>query len=174
MSIVTIAEVKALGRITTMSQDSLLQTLIDSAESFVESFCDVSLVNESHTESIDGGDYYLRPSIKPLTEVTSITEDTEVLDVGDYAIENFGIYQSSEIPWDAGKKKFLVVYNGGFEEVPAGLLLAVKQMALRAYMNFEAKEDSGDSGVSTSWQSLWNGNDIKALLEQYSHKTVLD
>lgn len=173
MSVVTVAEVKALGRITNDSQDVLIQTLIDSAESFVEAFCDVSLTSAEVSENLDGGGYYLYPSRKPVTAVTTIFESGVELASEDYALECFGIYQATELPWTAGKQIFATTYTGGYAEAPAGLKLAIKQMALRAYMNFEAKTSSSESERDTNWQSLWNGNDITALLEQFSHKAIL-
>jgi hypothetical protein len=174
MSIVTIAEVKALGRISTDSQDTLIQSLIDAAESFVEKFCDTSLTSASRTETIDGGGYYLMPSVKPITAVASVTEDSTLIPSTDYSFEQFGIYHKEELPWREGKKKYTVVYTGGLATVPAGLKLAIKQMALRAYLNFEAKRTSGEPGNAVEWQSLWSGNDISAILEQYSYKAILE
>ena len=174
MSVVTVAEAKTLGRITTSSHDTLLQDLIDMAESFVEEFCDIGLTSTEQTEKLDGGGYYLYPSRKPITAVSSITQDSDTISSDDYDFESFGIYQASEYPWASGKKEFTVVYTGGHSEVPAGLKLAIRQMVLRAYMNFNAKGSISEAGESVEWQSLWNGNDITALLEQYSYKSVLD
>jgi len=173
MSVVTVAEVKALGRITNFSQDTLIQDLIDAAESFVEAFCDVSLTSAQVSENLDGGGYYLYPSRKPLTAVTTIFEEGVELASEDYALECFGIYQATEMPWTAGKQIFAVTYTGGYATTPAGLKLAIRQMALRAYMNFEAKTSSSESDRDMNWQSLWSGNDITALLEQFSHKAIL-
>jgi len=174
MSVVTVAEVKALGRITHSAQDVLLQDLIDSAESFVEAYCDLGLTSIESSENLDGGGYYLYPSRKPLTAISTIFEEGVELEAEDYAFENFGIYQTTEVPWTAGKQLFAVTYTAGYAEAPAGLKLAIRQMVLRAYMNFEAKKSSSESDRDTSWQSLWEGNDITALLEQYSLKSLLD
>jgi hypothetical protein len=174
MSIVTVAEVKALGRVQGSNQDTLFQDLIDAAESFVEAYCDISLTSETVSENLDGGSYYIYPSRKPLTAVTTLFEEGEEVDSADFGFEEFGIYQGTELPWTAGKQIFATTYIGGYSDVPAGLKLAIRQMALRAYMNFEAKTSSSESDRDTNWQSLWNGNDITAMLEQFSLKSVLD
>jgi len=174
MSVVTVEEVKALGRIPGTAQDTLFQDLIDSAESFVEAYCDIKLTSEEVSENLDGGGYYLYQSRKPLTAVSSVFEEGVELDSVDYGTEEFGIFQTTEVPWTGGKKIFAVTYTGGHVAAPAGLKLAIRQMALRAYMNFEGKKSSSESDRDTSWQSLWEGNDITSLLEQFSMKAILD
>jgi hypothetical protein len=176
MSVVTIAEVKALGRISTSSQDTLLQDLIDSAESFVEEYCDISLTSEEVTESLDGGSYYLRVSRKPMTVVSSVidTDDDTVLDSDDYKNVAFGLFQADETQWGQGLQRYETTYTGGWAEVPPGLKLAIRQLVLRAYANFEAQDNRDESDKKVSWQSLWEGSDITAYLEQYSLKPVLD
>lgn len=174
MSIVTVTEVKALGRITTNSHDTLLQDLIDSSESFVEEYCDIKLTSEEVSENLDGGGYYLLPSRKPVTAVATVFEEGVEVESEDFIFEDIGVIQVSELPWTAGKQIYAVTYTGGHATVPAGLKLAIRQMVLRAYMNFEAKSTSDESNRETTWQSLWKGNDITALLEQYSYKSILD
>lgn len=174
MSTVTVTEVKALGRIVTTSHDTLIQDLIDAAESFVEAFCDIKLTSEEVSENLDGGGYYLLPSRKPMTAVTTVFEEGDLIDAADYGFEEFGLFQTTEYPWTAGKQIFATTYTGGYVEAPAGLKLAIRQLALRAYINFEAKSSSSESERDTNWQDLWKGNDITALLEQFSMKTLLD
>jgi len=174
MSVVTVAEVKALGRISGTNQDTLVQDLIDSAESYVEAFCQIKLTSEASSEDLDGGGYYLLPSRKPVTAVTSVAEDGEAVDADDYGFEEFGLFRDDEYQWTAGKQLFAVTYTGGYVDVPAALKIAIRQMALRGYINFEAKESSDESNRESKWQGLWNGNDIAAMLEQFSQKSILD
>ena len=108
MSIVTVAEVKALGRISGSNQDALMQDLIDAAESFVEAYCEIKLTSEEVSENLDGGGYYLYQSRKPLTAVSSVFEEGVELDSADYGSEEFGLFQTTEYPWTAGKQIFAV------------------------------------------------------------------
>ena len=174
MSAVTVAEVKQLGRISTSSHDDLLQLIIDSAESFIGEYCHIALEEGTHTEKFNGGSFYLYVGKCPLVSVTSLSIYGEVIAPEDYLVEEFGILQQTGLRWEGELQGIEVEYVGGYDIVPSGLKLAIMQMTLRAYMNYEARSSLGEAGVSSSWQSLWKGNDIMALLEQYSYKTVLE
>ena len=171
MSLVSVEQVKSLGRITTTTQDVVLQGLIDSAESYVEAYCDIELESTARTETLCGGTFVLYLRAKPISAVASITKDDILLSEDDYIFSTYGIAKTDNTQWDSGL--YTVEYTAGHIEAPSGILLAIQQMTLRAFSNFEARSSEGGAEVNLGWQSLWSGNDISALLEQFSFKTVL-
>ena len=50
-AIVSLADVKAYLRITTSDNDSLLETLIDTASTRIESYCDRKIIEQTFRES---------------------------------------------------------------------------------------------------------------------------
>jgi len=173
MSIVTVDQVKSLGRITTASHDVILQTIIDAAESFIEEYCDISLTSAEVEESLDGNAICLYPSRKPVEAVTSVVDTEDTTATFDYGFKAFGIYKLDEEYWEEGLQRYTVTYDGGYTTPPPALVLAIMTMVLRSYKNFEARESTGEAGVSVNWQSLWSKNDVLALIEPFSHKSVL-
>ncbi|MCK5607724.1 phage head-tail connector protein, partial [Candidatus Pacearchaeota archaeon] len=56
MALVTVSEIKILGRIDYDEADSLLESLIEEATEFIEEYCEIKLSNITYIEErADGG-----------------------------------------------------------------------------------------------------------------------
>lgn len=72
-AIVSLADVKAYLRITTTDNDSLLETLIDTASTRIESYCDRKIIEQTFRESYNAnGQRTLRLRNYPVSSITRL------------------------------------------------------------------------------------------------------
>lgn len=72
-AIVSLADVKAYMRITTSGNDSLLETLIDTASTRIESYCDRNFIEQTYRELYNtNGQRRLRLRNFPVTQITRL------------------------------------------------------------------------------------------------------
>ncbi len=72
-AIVSLADVKAYLRITTSDDDSLLETLIDTASTRIESYCDRKIIEQTFRESYNAnGQRTLRLRNYPVSSITRL------------------------------------------------------------------------------------------------------
>jgi len=175
MSLVTVDEVKAIGRIDYSTHDTEIQLLIDGAESYVESYCNIKLSSASYTDErvdADGGpDLY--PKNLPITAVASVKDawdDDTVEDSDEYYFTDTRIVQDlRDGTWEEGELRWKVSYTAGYTSAtaPKGLKNAIIGLALLAYNNPEGAKSKSAQGASVSFDRLADGN-INAQLDEFS------
>ncbi len=178
MSIVTVAELKLFARIETDAHDTLLQTLLDGAESYAANECEIKFGSTEYEERLDGGSYALLPSARPITEVESITDawdDDKDFD-DEFWSDASGIYVEEDADWPEGRRRWRVAFTAGYESetLPDGLRVAVLTLAARAYDNSAGKASTGIEGYSSSWQELADASDVRAYLDRHSMRRIAD
>jgi hypothetical protein len=179
MSLVTVAEVKAIGRIDYSTHDTEIQLVLDGAESFVEEYCGIRLEAETVTdERQDGGNRQLWPERRPVTAVASIKDawaGDEVVDTAQYFFTETRIMQDIEDIWDPGELRWKITYTAGYTSstIPPGLKNAIIGLTLRAYNNAENKASQSAAGYGTSWMALATG-DILTQLDYHSMRRYVE
>ena len=87
----TLAEAKAFMRITDTANDTALTSLIKACQAAVESLIAQKLVNQTLTMTLDRfGSVYTPLTLGPVTGITSITVDGDVVDATRYRLINEG------------------------------------------------------------------------------------
>lgn len=142
----SLAALKAYLQITGAAQDSILQSLKDSVEALVKTYCGRDFLVASYTEYYDGDDgSVLRVSQRPITAITSIHSDParayaagSLIPSTDYltddALEwNAGLITLKDYRFLKGKKSTKVVYSAGYATIPADLSHAVKLIAAKEF-----------------------------------------
>lgn len=149
-NLVTLSEAKAYTRVTSSSEDTLMQTLLDGAESFVEQHGGVSLTSSSFTDNVAGGGTLLIPSRHPVTAVSSIVDEwaseTEAEDSYEITEDYMGIrrvvsglsyFLDNPSKWGRGLGRYTVTYTAGYDgethTAPASLKTAVLELVARHY-----------------------------------------
>lgn len=179
MSIVSLADVKAVGRIDYSDHDTQLQLLLDGAESFVSQYCCVSLGSQTITdERCDGGNENLWPAVLPIVSVTSVKDawdDDAVVDATDYFATASAIVQDEEGFWSEGTLRYKVSYVGGYtaNTIPAGMKNAIIGLALLAYENPQSKSQQGAAGYGAQWDKLADSS-MLLILDQYSLRRYVE
>jgi len=180
MSLVTVAEIKALGRIDYDSDDFLIELLIDEAESFVEGYCDIKLSNQEYTERVDGGLPYLWARNLPITSVTEVvdawSDPVEVIDDTEYFFVDTKIVGEEEYEFPEGELRWEITYNAGYTSAtcPKGLISAVRELVLLAYTNPSNIKRQMSLTYTTDWRNLAEANNITMKLDQFSLRRYLE
>lgn len=174
-TVATLAELKALGRIDYSTQDTILQTLLDAVEDFVEEYLGVRFTKTTVTERLDGGGGALFPTrlpIKTLVSVKDKWEDDLEPPVTLYTTET-QVRVEEDGCFPAGTRRWEVTYEGGYDgDVPAGLKIAILQLTLRVYGNPDLRQSGGGPG-GVVFQNLLS-SDAPAFLDCYSFQRVLE
>jgi len=153
--LVTSTAVKAFLSIAHTDDDTLIASLVNYVSSAIESYCHREFTSGAHTEYLDGGESLIVKHL-PITAITGIydTFDSDlVVDADNYDYDGGAglIYpsQSSEFywggEWSAGRRRWKVVYTGGYAAVPDDVSLAACTWIADIY---EARDDlkSGSLG----------------------------
>lgn len=139
LEIVTLAQFKTYLGITSSTEDTNLQTILDAVNQFVETYCHRSFEEAEYVELYDGtGTTSLILRHRPVTEITEIliyddeiTMRTEVGGDGYYYKDlASGIIMRDDL-WDRGQGIITVTYTAGYtdETIPADLRYAVYELA---------------------------------------------
>lgn len=169
MSVVTLTEVKADLRVTNDAEDTVIQNIMDGAQSWLEEQYGLSLSEVSITERVDGGGYELEPLRRPIVSVTSVTDkrnNDDVIDTDDYWADDRAIRREDESRWTAGRRRFEVVYTGGYGgsiAAPALLKLGVLRFIARAYRARYTQRFELSAGASINWSSFMESDVIEML-----------
>ena len=180
MSLVTVAEIKALGRIDYDSDDVLLGLLIEEAESYVEAYCDIRLSNAEYTERVDGGSSYLWARCLPITEVLEVadawSDPMEVVDEDDYFFVNTKIVGEQEYEFPQGELRWEISYEAGYTSVtaPKGLKSAIRELVLLSYTNPSNLKRQMSLTFTTDWKNLAESNNITAKLDEFSLRRYVE
>ena len=180
MALVSVIDVKALGRIDYDTDDALLALLIDEAESFVESYCDVRLSSNEYTERVDGGNNSLWPRNLPITAVDSVTDmwadPIEELEATEYFFVPTRIVYELEYEFLEGDLRWGLSYTAGYTSAtcPKGLLSAIRELVLLAYTNPNNMKRQMSLTYTTDWQNLADANNITTKLDMFSMRRYLE
>ena len=180
MPLVTVSQVKALGRIDYDSDDTLLGLLIEEAESYVEAYCEVRLSEAEYTERVDGGSSYLWARNLPITEVTEVwdawTDPVEVIDEDDYFFVNTKIVGEQEYEFPEGELRWGLSYTAGYTAAtcPSGLKSAIRELVLLAYTNPSNMKRQMSLTFTTDWKNLAESNNITAKLDEFSLRRYVE
>ena len=174
-SIVTLAQAKAHIKLTTSSQDTYIQTLIDSVEDWLSSELGVAFEAGAVTgERTDGDQDILYLLRKPVTVISSVTDmyTEEVIDADEYYVDELGAMRvvTLSTPWLNGRNRYEVDYTGGYGDglVPTGIKLLILQFVARAFNNRDARvSEGGATGASVSWGDLLT-TDTRRMMNAFS------
>jgi hypothetical protein len=158
------------------AQDSVIQLLIDGAHEFVERTCGIKLDSDDREELLDGGQPFLQPTMRPITELTRVTDmlggevgvsaalqgrlvfkadddGNPILPVAGWEVENYPGGSQKSNWWDEGRARYKVEYVGGYDSdtVPAGLKVLLYQIVRRNYYNREGVASESAAGASKTW-----------------------
>lgn len=173
MSIVTVALAKQYLQIGHSSEDDVLQVFIDAAEDFVEKYCGIAVYEAdggSVTEYLDGGDYNLWPTSRPVNSVSGIydtengnAEETDYRVHGDRILKD----DDGEI-WDDGFRRWKVEYSGGYSssDYPSALKKVVLDLVYRWMNGRGGKGRQSAAGYGFNFSDLLD-TDMKATLDQH-------
>jgi len=174
MSIITLAEVKALGRIGFDTHDTLLTSLIEEVLAFIEKYCQFKLSSATYTdERVDGGQESLWLRNLPVTAV-SVIEDgwnsDDIIDATSYFFQETRVVADNGATWGVGDLRWKVTYTAGYTDLtaPIGLRTPARALVLLAYNNAEGKTRQAAAGYGTDWSKLAEEHDILTQLDQYS------
>lgn len=180
MALVTVDEIKALGRIDYDSDDTLISLLIDEAESYVENYCDIRLSNSEYTERVDGGTRYLWARNLPITSVVEIwdawSDPIEVFDEDEYFFVDTKIVGEEDYEFPEGELRMGLTYTAGYTSAtcPKGLLSAIRELVLLSYTNPSNLKRQMSLTFTTDWRSLAEKNSIHAKLDEFSLRRYIE
>jgi len=180
MALVTVAQVKALGRIDYDTDDTLLGLLIDEAESYAEAYCDIRLSTTEYTERVDGGSSYLWARNLPITAVSEVadmwSDPIEVVDEDDYFFVNTKILGEQEYEFPQGELRWSITYTAGYTAAtcPKGLLSAIRELVLLSYTNPSNLKRQMSLTFTTDWKNLAESNNITAKLDEFSLRRYVE
>lgn len=176
--IATLEQFKQYLWITDDDKDTLLQLILDGVNDLVLSYIGRVIEADDYTEIIDGnGQLFFVVENYPINTIDSISKNTwtittpvwEALDSNSYSIDSKSWTVNLLFNLSRGFKNYQVVYNGGYTEIPAWLVLAVLKMASK-YWN--SRTSDGIKSESVAWDSISFDttqipNDILVVLETY-------
>jgi hypothetical protein len=139
----TLANVKAELGITNGASDTLLARYITGASKAAMQFCNRVFAVETLSEQFLAGRNWHSPKLQlaryPLTAVTSVTEDEELLTAGEHYTPNYQNGQLLRLGGDSvslscwSSRSITAVYSSGYEAVPSDLEDAVIRMVTKRY-----------------------------------------
>jgi len=185
MSEISLSLAKSFCRVDNDELDTLVQAMLDGAESFVGGQCNIGLGQEVVTELVDGGGFRLTVTRNPIVSLTSITdmETEDELSEDDYELRDGIIVRADDCRWDKGINNYQVVYVGGYsaaeegyeelpgEPIPPAIIMAVLQLVARSFENRGGKVSEGAAGWSAQWQNLWQ-TEIADSLNAFTRRGV--
>ena len=132
MALCELEEVKLYLGMTVTTNDTLLEMLIDSASSYIESYTNRIFEIQEYTEIINGtGTNRLPVSYAPIFNVNSVTSIYGI-GVTPQFTKNL-IYLTDGTIFTEGKMNWTVNYEAGFEEIPYDVRQACIDMVAFKY-----------------------------------------
>lgn len=170
-ALVSLEEVKRFMNMSgaVAETDTLLESLIDSVSALVESVINRNILTREYTEYHSGrGISVLFPHQSPITEVTSIHDDSEwlweavdLISSDSYRVLNDNSLIFRDVTLGNYDSNIKIVYTAGYTTTPEDLKLAVITEVVRVF--------KGKDQVGTSSLSLADGStsySVEALLDQ--------
>jgi len=178
MSMISLSDVKAIGRIDYDTHDTELQLLLDGAEAFAEQHCNIVFGQTTVTdERQDGGYRQLWPEKLPVvTSETVVVKDAwgddDVVETSEYLVTETRIIADEDGEWGRGELRWKISYVGGYSDstIPAGLKNAVIGLTLLMYDN-----PTGAKGRdAVNYEKLATDNDIIHVLDHFSLRRYVE
>jgi hypothetical protein len=162
MSLIPLATVKQFLRIAHTAEDTALQIILDSAESWVAKQAGVHLTADGATEhttvteDLDGDGAYLWPTklpVRTISTVKDVMDDLATVPATEYALGEFYTRierwadtsaEGTLTEWSSGRKRYRVEYEAGYlaSELPTAFKVAVLQYVYRDYHGRDAKSSA--------------------------------
>ncbi len=170
--VLVLATVKEAIEIAHSAQDTILQIWMDGVESQVEAYLGYKLASATRTDHLDGGGYGLWPTSRPVTAVTSVTDNISgtVISSGDYRVVDSVFYLDSNARWDEGPVgRWTIVYTGGWTAAtrPKKIDVALYDLIYRKYHNRGGKLTQGSGGYNVNWAG--SDSDVAKELREFRH-----
>lgn len=147
--------------------DEILTDIAEGAETMIESFLGISLLNKTFTESLNGDDCRVVLNNYPLTEIVKfeVLQNNEFVEKTDLRFSQRGVV---DFQAPCGFQNVKVEYKAGFETCPSDIENLIKKIVIRQYRKLENEgEKTTNFGASSlTWDNLINEDDEK-LLEKY-------
>ena len=173
MSLILLADAKEYLQVYHSREQTTIQMLLDAAEGIVSRLCGVYLSASAiadATEYCDGGGLRLWPLRRPILSLTSVTDRESATVLADMEATKNSVFNTSdpELRFDAGVRRFSVVYKGGYtaSTLPAGLKAGILNVLSRLYRNRGGRSQESGAGHSITWQSM--DEDLGFLLRPYN------
>lgn len=177
MSIVTVAEVKQLSKIGFDTHDTLLQTIIDGAESYLAEIMGAAFTQDTISAEVQNGGFkQMWLNICPVVSVSKVYDTWTELDVDadDYLNDDRSVYVKYGGTWEAGDMRYEVTYVGGWNSstIPDAVKTAIIELASRQYTNPTGKTRQSAAGYGTEWSDLLTA-DLMELIRPHSFDRIL-
>jgi uncharacterized phiE125 gp8 family phage protein len=131
-ALTSLAAVKIYLKIEATHDDALLEDLINSSSSAIESYCKRKFKEQTFEEEYDGnGRKGLYLHQYPVKSVNSVMINGTVLPLTDYKInKNSGKLIRTGSIWPPGEINITVNYTAGYSEIPSDLDLACRHLVM--------------------------------------------
>ena len=181
----TVADLKALMKITSSTDDTLMSSCIDRASAQIVAFCNRGFAKETLTETVkSNGGINLVVKRTPIVSITSITLAGTLVDASAYSLDEPAagfIYNENGWNCTYGKNSYSIVYVAGYvlpsfitgtinlpEEVSAACLELAKSLYLGGARDPNITRDSvpdvRDVTYGGSSSSVAGGSSASAIL----------
>lgn len=195
-ALTTRASLKAHLKVTSTTDDALMDTLIDQATNIIETFCDRKFKERTYTEFYNGdGEDFLQLEQYPITSVTSfnvdanrdfgsstlLTEDTDFVVKKEEGsidlISDVTPFGQGQLP--VARKAIKVVYVAGYATIPDDLVYAANETAAHLFNNRGSTRNVNSRGIGGFSESFGKDNpveipgNVKAILNGKYRKAVL-
>lgn len=188
--LISLADYKTLAGISSSSEDTKLEALIDSVSQLVKTYCGVSFIDfysSAKTEYISNlyATHLLPLTESPVNSVSSVkersspTHDYTTLAVNtDFVLDSttdslFRVEGAGYKSWASGPNSVEVTYTAGYETLPKDLKLAVVDLITYYHKN-EQKQRQTIAGATLQNNSTTSRSDhigfpdhIKRVLDLY-------
>lgn len=164
----TLSSVKAYLKLGNEStDDALLNELIKACSTAIENYCQRKFGVDTYEEEYDGsGKPFLLLQNYPVTSITSVEVDEQVIDTGEYKVrKNNGMLFRKGI-WPQGVMNITVIYSAGLDEVPSDVELACK-VFVKSFFNTDVANFSTTFGEGFVFRADSMPAQVKMLLQPY-------
>jgi uncharacterized phiE125 gp8 family phage protein len=167
-ALTTLAAVKSYLKIIIPDEDALLEDLINSSSSAIESYCKRKFKEQTFNEEYDGnGRNGLYLHQYPVKSVNSVAINGSVLPISDYKVnKNSGKLIRNGSIWPSGEINITVDYTAGYSEIPLDLDLACRHLIMSYYKSDIASfSNTFQEGIVFRPEAL--PAQVKALVSPY-------
>ena len=188
LDLISLADYKTLAGISSSTDDSKLEELIDSVSQLVKTYCGISFLDyysADKTEFItkNFSTHLVELTESPVTTVTTVQERssptadyTTLTENTDYVLDGttdclYRVSGSTYKNWETGPNSVKVIYRAGYSALPQDLRLAVVDL-ITYYNKNEQKQRQTIAGATIQNQSTSSTRNSVAFPDHI--KRVLD
>jgi|AntAceMinimDraft_7_1070363.scaffolds.fasta_scaffold03960_3 hypothetical protein len=175
--LVSLEDIKTYLALSTTTYDDLLTILEESAEGFIEGYCNNKILTSEETQYFNGDDCYLdglfflnnniNLSSLVLYEFNGISWN--VIDSDDYVFDDKGGFISYSYAVSGGKRNYKATYTCGYTTgIPNALKLAILKIVGKYYNKHKSDgiTDENLDGAGITFEKFMS-DDIKLVLDKY-------